>query len=89
MPGSLQAAPVSDYPFENNVFWCTVFPPEVYEALDELWIPSEFMYKDKRTGHSKLASHKNADQRWKTTLDDYLRIKDDKGTRCAHASLRA
>ena len=86
--GSSQAAPSSDYPFENNVFWCNIFPPEVYAALDELWVPSEFMYKDKRTGHSKMASHKNADQRWKTTLDDYLRIKDDKGARCVHASLR-
>lgn len=85
----MQAAPVSDYPFANNIFWCNVFPPEVYTALDELWVPSEFMHKDKRTGHSKLASHKNADQRYKTTLDDYLRIKDAKGARYAHAALRA
>jgi len=73
---------VSDYPFKNSIFWCNVFPPEVYAALDDLWIPSVFMHQDKRSGRSKKASHKNADQRFKCSLDDFLKTNDAKGLRC-------
>lgn len=79
---SSQAAPVSDYPFANNIFWCNVFPPEVYAALDELWIPSQFMHQDRKSGRSKKASHKNADQRYKCSLDDFLKTSVSKGQSC-------
>eukprot|EP00241_Pyramimonas_parkeae_P012278 CAMPEP_0114250934 /NCGR_PEP_ID=MMETSP0058-20121206/14978_1 /TAXON_ID=36894 /ORGANISM="Pyramimonas parkeae, CCMP726" /LENGTH=281 /DNA_ID=CAMNT_0001364655 /DNA_START=125 /DNA_END=970 /DNA_ORIENTATION=- len=68
----LKAAPISDFPFKRSLFWCDVFPPVTYAALDTYWPPTALMHQDVKSGRSKKVSHKNAGERFKTSLEDLL-----------------
>ena len=68
----MQAAPVSDYPFKRAVFWCNVFPPEVYADLNTYWPPFGLMRQDLKSGRSKQVSHKHASERYKTSLQQLV-----------------
>lgn len=78
----LKAAPLSDFPFKNSIFWCNVFPPDVYAALDAMWIPRSFMRQDRKSAkyiQAQDASHVNANQRFKCSLPNYLNVSDEEG----------
>ena len=81
--GVSQAAPFSDYPFKRNVFWCHVFPPYVYKELDQYWPPISIMHKDVMSGKSRQVSHKHADERYKTSLEQLVKLEPSKARRCA------
>lgn len=84
---AVQAAPLSDFPFKNSIFWCNVFPPDVYAALDAMWIPRSFMRQDRKSAkyiQAQDASHVNANQRFKCSLPNYLNVSDEEGDRCVH-----
>jgi hypothetical protein len=69
---------MSDYPFKNSVFWCNVFPPDVYAALDAMWIPQTFMKQDRQND----VRHGSRYVRFKASLPSYLNISDARGDQC-------
>lgn len=77
----LQAAPFTDVPFKRAVFWCHVFPPETFADLDAYWPPTALMHQDLKSAKNKRASHKHADERFKTSMEDFVKIPASKASK--------
>ena len=82
-----EAAPVFDGPFNYITYWCDVWPPDLYEAMEETFPPASAMEAAKlspnrnKKGFSAAGSNNFANLRYKISGYDLVKMSPAVGAR--------